>query len=632
MLTSSRDPNNGSILRSVDYGRTWQKTQLPFKVGGNMPGRGMGERLVVDPNRGSVLFLGARGNNGLWKSTDYGATWNKVSSFTNTGTYAPNPAAGADSLDAAIVGISWIEFDPNSSYPGMPSKRIYVGVAEKNGDNVFVSEDAGATWKPLAGAPKGMIPHKGRLDKKNKLLYITYTDGAGPYDGAAGYVQRFNQTSKVWKEITPQKDNYGFGGFAIDAQNPNVIMTASLNQWWPDATIHRSLDSGETWSPIWTWGNYPDINERYNYDVSAAPWLFDPDIPAGDSNHKRVGWMIEGLEINPFDSNNFYYGTGATLFGSKDLTKWDQPDGKITLSSLANGIEETAVLGLAAPPTGPQLLSAVGDITGFTHNDVTKSPAKTWTLPTWPSSSSIDYAGKNSTTIVRVGTGGDTAQLAVSTNSGETWTVHPGAPTDKTGGKAAISADGSTIIWNNWQGTLVSVNNGPFTAPAEDLGWITTVGSDKVEPKTVYAAGAWSFLASKNGGPFTAATSSPQGTAATIAASPFTAGTVYVTTDNGLFKSTDFGKTFSQIPGPTKANGLAIGAKKDGKEGIFIAGWIDGKDGIFRSYDDGATWTDLSGKRGFGAIDSVPLAADLREVGKVYAGTNGRGIFVGGGC
>src|SRR5699024_7416776 len=34
MYTVDWDPNNGAILRSDDYGETWEKTELPFKVGG----------------------------------------------------------------------------------------------------------------------------------------------------------------------------------------------------------------------------------------------------------------------------------------------------------------------------------------------------------------------------------------------------------------------------------------------------------------------------------------------------------------------------------------------------------------------------------------------------------------------
>lgn len=43
MYTNSWDPNNGQILVSDDYGATFTPSTLSFKVGGNMPGRGMGE-------------------------------------------------------------------------------------------------------------------------------------------------------------------------------------------------------------------------------------------------------------------------------------------------------------------------------------------------------------------------------------------------------------------------------------------------------------------------------------------------------------------------------------------------------------------------------------------------------------
>ena len=43
MYTNEWDPNAGSIMRSTDQGATWAETVLPFKVGGNMPGRGIGE-------------------------------------------------------------------------------------------------------------------------------------------------------------------------------------------------------------------------------------------------------------------------------------------------------------------------------------------------------------------------------------------------------------------------------------------------------------------------------------------------------------------------------------------------------------------------------------------------------------
>jgi hypothetical protein len=64
---------------------------MPFKVGGNMPARNMGERLAIDPNVNSILFFAARSGNGLWESTNSGLTWSQVTSFPQPGTYAVEP-------------------------------------------------------------------------------------------------------------------------------------------------------------------------------------------------------------------------------------------------------------------------------------------------------------------------------------------------------------------------------------------------------------------------------------------------------------------------------------------------------------------------------------------------------------
>lgn len=46
-----------------------------------------------------------------------------------------------------------------------------------------------------------------------------------------------------------------------------------------------------------------------------------------------------------------------------DLLKWDTVH-NVTLKSLADGVEELSIQGLISPPTGPSLLSAVGDEDG----------------------------------------------------------------------------------------------------------------------------------------------------------------------------------------------------------------------------------------------------------------------------
>src|SRR5215475_5106573 len=125
--TNEFTSQNGAILRSTDRGNSFQRTNLPFKVGGNMPGRSMGERLAIDPNRNSILYLGARSGNGLWRSTDSGATWARVTSFPVAGTYVQDPS---NSYTADIIGVVWVTFDRRTGTPGNTTQTIYVGVAD----------------------------------------------------------------------------------------------------------------------------------------------------------------------------------------------------------------------------------------------------------------------------------------------------------------------------------------------------------------------------------------------------------------------------------------------------------------------------------------------------------------------
>lgn len=246
MYTNSWDPNNGNILRSADYGTTWERTPLPFKVGGNMPGRGMGERLAVDPQNNKIIYYGARSGHGLWKSVDQGVTFEKVDSFTAVGTYQSDPT-DTSGYSNDINGLTAIEFDPTSALVGGATSKIFVGTADKNGPSTWVSEDAGATWKAVPGQPSGVFPHKMKFSVSEKVLYVTYNSDGGPYSAGTGYVYRISPSGNC-SDITPiwgktHNRTIGYGGLALDTQVPGTLMVAAMNLWSPDVQIFRSTDS-----------------------------------------------------------------------------------------------------------------------------------------------------------------------------------------------------------------------------------------------------------------------------------------------------------------------------------------------------------------------------------------------------
>ncbi|KAI0321694.1 hypothetical protein OF83DRAFT_1161676 [Amylostereum chailletii] len=653
MYTNSWDPNNGQILISSDYGATFTSSKLPFKIGGNMPGRGAGERLVVDPNSNNILLFGARSGHGLWKSTDSGATWTQVTTLPNTGTYIPDPT-DTSGYNSDKIGISWVTFDPASGNSGHATPRIFVGVMSNGTDNIFVSQDAGSTWMGVVGQNTTFLPHKGVLSVAEKSLYVSYSNGAGPYDGTSGAIFKYNITAGTWTNITPVSGSdlyFGFGGISVDAQKPGTIMVAvSLNSWWPDGQIFRSTDGGSTWKALWTWGSYPTIFKWYTYDDSLAPWL-GPDATTTVLGTLQIGWMMEGLSIDPFDSNHWLYGTGATILGGHDLTMWDTTNGNITLKSLADGIEETSVQGLISPPIGPELISAVGDDGGFVHNDLTKAPATSFTNPSWSTTTDLDFAGNNPTNIVRIGTATDghvphvvisvwpnflsssSKQVALSTDSGTTWSQDYGAADGVAGGKVALSANGDTVLWRTGSnGVQVSQFTNAFAA-VPSLPSDAAIASDKRNNSVFYGASGSNFYLSTDGGKTFAAkgTLGPSTSPVKVIVHPSIGGDVWVSTDKGLFHSTDSGSTFSAISGITQAWAIALGAPATtgGYPAVFAAANIGGV-GYFRSDDGGVNWVMINdAAHGFGSASSNALTASARIYGRVYIGTNGRGIFTG---
>lgn len=636
--TNDWDPGKGAVLRSSDRGATWRKADLPFKLGGNMPGRGMGERLAVDPHRNSVLYLGAPSGKGLWRSTDSGASWSEVTGFPNPGNYAQDPS-DTTGYASDNQGIVWVAFDESTGSGTGATQTIYVGVADKE-NAVYRSTDAGATWSRLAGQPTGLLAHKGVLDAENGYLYLAYSDKGGPYDGGKGQVWRYATKSGEWKDISPVAEAdtyYGFSGLTVDRQEPGTVMVSGYSSWWPDTQIFRSTDSGANWTKAWDYSAYPTRANRYTMDVSSVPWLTWGANPAPPEETPKLGWMTEALEIDPFDSDRMMYGTGATVYGTEDLGQWDS-GGKFTIEPMVQGLEETAVNDLASPPSGAPLLSALGDIGGFRHTDLTKVPSMMFTSPNFTSSTSLDFAQKKPDTVVRVGNVETGAHIAFSNDNGANWYAG-GDPSGVTGGgTVAAAADGSRFVWSP-EGAGVQSGSGSSWTAATGIPAGAVVESDRVDPAVFYGFKAGTFYVSTDGGRTFAAKAS-SGLPATgdvrFKAVPGANGDIWLAGGSadggyGLWHSTDGGASFTRSAGVEQADSIGFGKAAPGAsyQTLFTSAKVGGVRGIFRSTDAGASWTRVNDDAHQWGWTGAAITGDPRVYGRVYVSTNGRGILYG---
>ncbi|MFI1504317.1 cellulose binding domain-containing protein [Streptomyces sp. NPDC020597] len=638
--TNSWDPGNGAVLRSGDRGASWQKTDLPFKLGGNMPGRGMGERLAVDPNRPGVLYLGAPSGKGLWRSTDSGVSWSQVANFPNVGNYRQDPT-DTSGYASDNQGIVWVTFDESTGTSGAATKTIYVGVADKD-NAVYRSTDAGATWSRLAGQPTGYLAHKGVLDAVNGYLYLAYSDKGGPYDGGKGRLWRYATATGTWTDISPVAEAdtyYGFSGLTVDRQKPGTVMATAYSSWWPDTQIFRSTNSGGAWTKAWDYTSYPNRADRFTMDVSSSPWLTWGANPSPPEQAPKLGWMTEALEIDPFNSSRMMYGTGATIYGTENLADWDS-GGRFTVRPMVRGLEETAVNDLASPPSGAPLLSALGDVGGFRHTDLTKVPSMMFASPNFTTTTSLDFAETKPDTVVRVGDLDSGPHVAFSTDNGANWFAGTDPSGVSGGGTVAASADGSRFVWSP-AGTGVQYTTGFGTSWAASSGIPAgaVVESDRVDPRTFYGFKSGKFYVSSDGGAtFTASAASglPSGDSVRFKALPGGRGDVWLAggaSDGayGLWHSTDSGATFTKLSSVEQADTIGFGKAATGAsyQTLYASAKIAGVRGVYRSTDKGVTWTRINDDAHQWGWTGAAITGDPRVYGRVYVSTNGRGVIYG---
>lgn len=614
---------NGAILRSNDRGKTFQRTNVPFKMGGNENGRGNGERLAVDPNNGKIIYLGTR-NNGLWRSVDQGVTWNRVDSF---------PLIKQN----RSCGVVFVVFDPSQKADGKTSS-IYAGYAIKDRSSLFHSTDGGATWRPLAKQEVRYRPSHAALSSDG-FLYVTYGSDPGPSRMVGGSVVKYDIKTGDWYDITPDKPDpskqkfFGYAGLAVDPQKPGTVIVSSFNRYqFGGEDIFRTTNGGQQWRTVFE--NHAKI------DHSIAQY----------TSHVGIHWLF-ALAIDPFDSDHALFSTGYGGHETFDLTDVDK--GKPTQwYMMANGIEETVALDLLSPPKGAPLLSAIGDYCGFTHWDLDKSqPEGCYEHPHFGNTNSLACAENKPEVLVRVGIATPNQgniNIGYSLDYGKTWQQTDTMPRLTSAfGNVAISSDGETWIWTPQESPVyVTKDKGKTWIKAQGIDSIRVV-ADRVNPKKFYGISLLKeklFVSTDGGLTFTQQTlnlpgglpkkgsyrGDGRGGQDQIYTTPGKEGDLWIAAFDGLFHSKDSGKTFERMKGVQEIHAFGFGKAAPGHDysALYLVGVVNGVRGIFRSDNASKKWIRINDdQHQWGLV--LQITGDPKQYGRVYVGTHGRGTFYG---
>jgi photosystem II stability/assembly factor-like uncharacterized protein len=601
------DGGKTALLRSDDYGATFEVFEVTpqFRAHGNGPGRQNGERLAVDPNDGSILFVGTR-DSGLFQSRDRGQTWARVASLAATTT-----STGS--------GIAFVLFDPRSPTIGGATGTIYAGVSELGAASLYVSTDAGVSWAPVAGQPTAYAPQRAALSPTGEL-YVTYGNGAGPSPTMTqpmdqGAIWRLEPATGVWTDVSPLRgeDARAFGGISVDPRDPARLLATTINTydeqpWGFGDHIFSSSDGGASWVDLFG-------EDRMTMANGGMPWIEDHAIHWAGS-----------IEFDPFDPERAFVTSGNGVFMTKNVSAAPS-----TWSFAARGLEETVPLEAISLRGGP-LVSVIGDYDGFVHDDVGTPPAAGTHQPTMGTTAGLAVAALAPERVARAG-----RRVYVSSDGARSWTevVSPGGRNNT---RLAYAADGSVLLLGTGNTVYRSADQGQSWTTAAGIGFNNGYpAADGLNPNKFYIYNpAGGFLASTDGGQsFAVASTLPAGGARRFRTVPGVEGEIWIALQGGgLMRSVDSGGSFQRIGGVDSCRAVGFGAAAPGQSfpAVYIWGAVNGGPrGIYRSDDVGVGWVRVNddahqyGGPGNGEL----ITGDENVYGRVFMSTAGRGLIVG---
>jgi len=608
------------IYKSTDGGTSWTNV-------------GLGEserisRIVVHPTNGDVVYACVPGklwsdssDRGVYKTTDGGKTWALVLKGSNLSTGCSGLAM--DPKDPEILFAGTWDFRRR----GYTYRSGGEGPTAPSGSGLYRTTDGARTWSSLNKEINKGLPSDpwGRVevaiapsDAKIVYAFIESAESAlfVSSDGGATWEQRDKSRNMVWRP-------FYFARLIVDPMQPNRVFKPDLNlivsddggksfantggrahgDWhdlWIDPTNTKHLiggDDGGLWSSIdggnrwWKSNNLP-VSQFYHASVDAkdpyqiygglqdnSSWVVDSSYPGGINNSR---WE------NLYNSDGFWVVVDPT-------------DPQSVYAEAQGGY-----------------VSRIDRRTRVARDIQPKARYKeklrfNWNTPIFASATQKGTIYIGSQFLFR------------SRDRGDTWErISPDLSTNdpdkqKQEQSGGVTVDNSSAEMHT---TIYSISESPKDARTI---W---VGTDDGNLQVTRDAGkTWNNVVQNVPG-------LPKSSwVSWVEASRHDAGTAYACFDRHTFgdmtpwvyKTSDFGKTWTRIVGPDKGvRGYAHVVKEDVLKSQLL--FLGTEFGLWISLDGGAAWAEFKGGE-FPAVAVRDLQIQPREDDLVIA-THGRGIWI----
>ena len=604
------------MWKTIDAGKTW--TFLGLAETRHI------SRVRVHPTNPDLVYVGAQGHvwgpnaeRGVYRSKDGGKTWAKIlfrDDSTGVADLAMDPVNpnvmyagfwqvyrkpwtlnsggnGSGMFKSINGGDTWTEITRNKGLPlglwgnigisvsGANAQRIYAVIEAEEG-GVFRSDDGGTTWARTNAERKlrqrAWYYSKIHADPKNAdVVYVNNVNFQVSKDGG-----------KTFSNLNPPHGDSHDLWIAPD--DPNRLIEGD------DGGASVSLDAGKTWTD-------EDFATAQFYHVIATNHFPYQICGAQQDNSTLCGPSRKagGIQTSDWkDAGGGESGFIASLPTDPDVVFAGSYGGLLTRKDLRNGLERNI---------NPWPLNPMG------HSAIDLTYRMQWTFPiiVSPHDARTIYVGSS--------------VLFKTTDEGESYT--------------AISKD----LSRNDPRTL-GPSGGPITkdqTSVEYYGTVFAIAESPVMRGVIWGGTDDGLVNVTRDGGKTWSNVTPTllkerewARISIIEASRYNAGTAYVAAnrfqmddnDPYLFKTTDFGATWTRIDQSGKANGIPSGEftrviREDAeRRGLLYAGT---ERGVYASLDDGASWFSLRRN-----LPIVPVHDLAIKDGDLIAATHGRSFWV----
>jgi photosystem II stability/assembly factor-like uncharacterized protein len=600
------------VYRSTDAGRTWKKVGLAATQ--------HIARIVIHPRNPDVVWVAAQGalygpgeERGVFKSVDGGSTWKNV-------LYVNDRTGAADlSIDARNSRILYAALWEHGRLPW----KVTSGGA---GSGLYKSTDSGETWERLKeGLPTEMGKMAVAVSRVNPDKVYALIESDSMKDERGLYVS--TNAGKSWSQVSSDprlvQRAWYYIEIAIDPKDDNTIYVLS-------APFLRSDDGGKTWDVVST--PHGDHHDQWINPDDPANFILADDGGASVTFDRGKSWSSQAnmptaqlYRINV--DNQFPYRIYA---GQQDNTSLVIASRELGGSGITPASWRPTAGGesafLAFNPDNPRV------VLGGSYQGTIEVLDTAVTASTNIMAAPIQYLGMDAKDM----------KYRYNWNAPIIWSQHePNAyyhgaqvllkTTDLGSSWRAVSPD-LTRNEPEKQGTP----GGPYTNEAvggENYGTLAYVAESPHEKGVIWTGSDDGLVQLTRDGGASWKNVTPSGLAEAlvnaIEISPFDRATAYIATTRykfndhapGLYKTTDYGATWTKIDRGIPANAFTRVVREDQvRRDLLFAGT---ERGLFVSWNGGQDWSPFQLNLPVAPITDLRVHRD-----NLIAATSGRSFWI----